>query len=102
MITLQDIKTAFKDYSYFYGSAPLGTKLPYIVGQTTESDNFAADSKVYSKKYDFALECYFLKKDESAEEAIESILDTLGVFWNKTEAFDTDESFYLIIYTFWR
>lgn len=102
MISLQEIKYAFRQHSYFYGSAPIGTKLPYIVGQTTESDNFAADSKVYSKKYDFALECYFTKKDEAGEGAIETILDTLGVFWNKTEAFDTDESFYLIIYTFWR
>lgn len=101
MITLSDIKTAFANYSYFYGSAPIGTKLPYIVAQTTESDNFAADSRVYAKKYDLILECYFTKKDESAEEAIEVILDKLGVFWDKTESFE-DESFYLITYSFWR
>lgn len=101
MIPLSDIKTAFANYSYFYGSAPIGTKLPYIVAQTTESDNFAADSRVYAKKYDLILECYFTKKDESAEEAIETILDKLGVFWDKTESFE-DESFYLITYSFWR
>lgn len=102
MISLRDIKTAFKDFSYFYGSAPLGTKLPYMVGQTTESDNFAADGKVFNRKYDFSLDCYFLKKDESSEEAIEEVLDTLGVFWDKSESFDEDQSFYLINYSFWR
>lgn len=102
MIELSDIKTAFRNHTYYYGSAPIGAKLPYIVGQTTESDNFAADGKVYANKYDFTLECYFSKKNESQEAVIETILDTLGVFWNKTESFDEDESFYLIIYTFWR
>lgn len=102
MIGLSDIKAAFHGFTYFYGSAPIGTKLPYLVGQTTESENFAADGKVYAKKYDFALECYFAKKDESAEESIEAELDKLGVFWNKTETYDEAQSFYLIIYTFWR
>lgn len=102
MISLQDIKTAFRLFTYYYGEAPIGAVLPYIVGQTTQSDNFAADGKVYAKKNGFQLECYFAKKDESAEESIEAELDKIGVFWNKSETRDDDESFYLIIYTFWR
>lgn len=102
MISLQDIKTAFRNYSYYYGSAPIGSKLPYIVATNAETDNFAADSKVYEKRANLVLECYFAKKDETAEESIEAILDGLGVFWNKTESFDDDESFYLITYSFWR
>jgi hypothetical protein len=102
LITLQDIKYAFRSFSYYYGSAPIGTKLPYIVGQTSGSDNFAADGKVYARKDEFTLECYFAKKDESGEESIEAVLDGLGVFWNKSETRDDDESFYLIIYSFWR
>ena len=102
MISLQDIKTAFRNYSYYYGSAPIGSKLPYIVATNAETDNFAADSSVYQIKANISLDCYFNKKDESAEAAIEAILDKLGVFWNKTESFDDDETFYLINYSFWR
>ena len=102
MISLTDLKTAFTDYSYYYGAAPIGTKLPYIVAEATETDNFAADCKVYEIKSELSLNCYFAKKDESKEAAIESILDKLGVFWNKAESFDEDETFYLITYSFWR
>lgn len=102
MISLADLKTAFKDYTYYYGYAPINTKTPYIVAELTETDNFAADSKVYAHKSEITLSCYFSSKNEDTEAAIETILDNLGVFWNKTETHDEDESFYLIIYSFWR
>lgn len=102
MVSLAEIKTAFAAYKYYYGSAPIGTTLPYIVAHVDESDNFAADSKVYEKREAMTLECYFKSKSETSESAIETILDTLGVFYDKTESYDEDESFYLIIYSFWR
>ena len=102
MTTLAEIKVAFKDFRYFYGTAPIGTKLPYLVGNDNQSDNFSADSKVYSKLNNFRLEFYSLKKDEAKEEDIETILDSLGLFYDKTESFDEDQTFYLITYTFWR
>lgn len=102
MVSLASIKTAFAGYKYYYGSAPIGTTLPYIVARVDESDNFAADSKVYEKRENMTLECYFKSKSETSEQAIETILDTLGVFYDKTESYDEDESFYLIIYSFWR
>lgn len=102
MISLSDIKTAFTGYRYYYGSAPVGTKLPYIVAMGSGSDNFEADSKVYTTKFGIDLECYFKTKDETKEAAIEAILDSLGVVWEKTEAFDEDQTFFLTIYSFWR
>ena len=102
MIALSDIKTAFASYSYYYGSAPIGTTLPYLVAQQTSSENFAADNKVFSNKYELTLEYYTTKKDEDAESAIETILDSLGVFWDKTESRDEDQEFFLITYSFWR
>ena len=102
MVSLASIKTAFANYKYYYGSAPIGTALPYIVARGDESGNFAADSKVYNKRESMTLECYFKSKSETSEEAIETILDSLGVFYDKTESYDEDESFYLIIYSFWR
>lgn len=102
MITLQQLKTAFSGYRYFYGRAPIGTKLPYLVARGSGSDNFAADSKVYSEKFGIELDYYSLKKSETEEAAIEEILNSLGLFWNKTESYDDDQTFYLSTYTFWR
>ena len=102
MISLSDLKTAFTGYRYFYGSAPVGTKLPYIVASGSGSDNFNADSKVYAKKFGIELNCYFKTKDEAKEAAIEAILDSLGLIWEKTEAFDEDQTFFLTTYSFWR
>lgn len=102
MIALSEIATAFASYRYFYGYAPNGTKLPYMVASGTGSDNFHADSKVYEKKFGIQLDCYFKSKDEKKEAAIEAILDGLGVIWEKTEAFDEDQTFYLVSYSFWR
>lgn len=102
MISLSELKTAFKDYRYYYGVAPVGTQTPYLVARGVETDNFAADNSVYQIKPNISLDCYFTSKDETTEAAIEAILDALGVFWNKTETFDDDETFYLINYSFWR
>ncbi|MBR5299819.1 MAG: hypothetical protein IKU36_06180 [Bacteroidales bacterium] len=102
MITLSELKSAFSNYRYYYGSAPIGTKLPYIVAIGSNSSNFQADSKVYSKKFGIQLNYYSKTKDENKESEIESILDSLGVIWEKTEAFDEDQTFFLTSYTFWR
>ena len=102
MIVLSDLKTAFAGYNYYYGSAPVGAKLPYLVASGNGSDNFQADSKVYSKKFGISLEYYSKTKNETKEAAIETILDSLGVVWEKAEAFDEDQTFFLTTYSFWR
>jgi hypothetical protein len=102
MIDLSTIKTAFMSYRYFYGSAPVGTQLPYLVGIGTDSDNFLADNKVYVKANGFQLNYYSQTKSETAEAEIETILDSLGVIWDKLESYEADQSFYLITYNFWR
>lgn len=102
MIDLATIKTAFKDYRYYYGTAPVGTTLPYLVGVDTDSDNFLADNKVYVKGMGFQLNYYSQTKSETAEATIETILDSLGVIWDKLESYESDQSFYLITYNFWR
>lgn len=102
MITLAELKTAFKDFTYFYGSAPIGTALPYLVATNNGSNNFTADNKVFSPLEGIQLEFYSVSKDETKEGTIEGILDGLDIPYEKQEAFDEDQSFYLTIYTFWR
>lgn len=102
MISLEAMKTAFTNYRYFYGSAPIGTKLPYLVASGTESDNFMADDKVFEKKFGLQLEYYSSTKSETNEAAVEAILDSLGLLWDKTESYDEEQTFFLTTYNFWR
>lgn len=102
MVSLEAIKTAFSDYRFYYGTAKKGAKLPYLVANGTGSENFFADSKVFEKKFGLQLEYYSTTKSETNEAAVETILDSLGLLWDKTESYDEDQTFYLITYTFWR
>lgn len=107
-MTLAELKTAFADKfpsgspSYHYGTAPNGTKLPYVVVNDNGSNNFAADGIVYQPIQGVALNLYTLKKDEALETRIETLLGTLGIVWSKNEAIDEDQNFVLNTYTFYR
>lgn len=104
MISLSELRTAFvsEGFTYHYGYTPNGTKLPYLSAVGNGSDNFVADSKVYEPKQGITLEFYSAKKDETNETRIEGVLNELGLIWEKSEAFDDDQTFYLTTYTFWR
>jgi len=103
MIMLFDISQAFvQKYRYFYGHAPLGAQLPYIVATDNGSNNFNADGKVYEPMQALNLNFYATTKSETDEADIEATLDSLGICWEKEEAFDENGSFYLTIYSFWR
>lgn len=104
MIALSDISSAFirAKYTYAYGYAPIGTKLPYIVATDNGSNNFCADGKVYEPMQSLNLNFYSQQKSETSESEIEGILNGLGVNWTKDEAYDEDGSFFLTIYSFWR
>lgn len=107
-MTLAELRTAFigefdkGSPSYHYGSAPNGTKLPYVVVNDNGSNNFAADGIVYQPMQGVALNLYTLKKDEALETRIEALLETLGIVWSKNEAIDEDQNFVLNTYTFYR
>lgn len=107
-MTLAELKTAFitefptGSPSYHYGKVPNGTKLPYVVATDNGSDNFAADNIVYKAKQGVSLELYTRAKDEALEEKIEALLDSLEIYWEKSETRDEEQNFYLNIYTFYR
>lgn len=106
-MTLAQLKAAFVEEfegtpSYHYGTAPNGTKLPYIVVNDNGSDNFTADNIVYKPKQGVALNLYTTKKNEALEARIEALLEKLELVWSKSEAIDEDENFVLNTYTFYR
>ena len=73
---------------------------PFICYLTPNSDNFAADGKVYYKINEIHIELYTDCKDLSAEQKVEAVLDEHGVFYEKSEVWIESEKLYEVLYSF--
>lgn len=71
----------------FYGFAPVGTELPFITINSEQPDNFPADNAVYCEKWNFRIDLYTRFKDLTLETEIKNLLNTNGIFWERTEQY---------------
>ena len=94
---LSEIGLPFAYDHFAEGESP---EPPFICYLLPESNNFAADGKVYFKKAAVHLELYTDKKDIAIEGQIERILDAHAVFYNKSEIWIESERLYEVLYSF--
>ena len=73
---------------------------PFICYLLPQSDNFSADGKVYLKVSSVNIELYTDSKDLAVEQTLEAVLDTHGIFYDKTEVWIESEKLYEVLYTF--
>lgn len=73
---------------------------PFICYLVPNSDNFAADVKVYYKINELHIELYTDCKDLSAEQKLEDVLDANGIYYEKSEVWIESEKLYEVLYTF--
>lgn len=73
---------------------------PFICYLLPGSNNFSADGRVYYKISEVHIELYTDLKDLSVENTVESVLDTHGIFYQKTEVWIESEKLYEVLYTF--
>ena len=73
---------------------------PFICYLTPNSNNFAADGKVYYKINGIHIELYTDCKDLSAEQQIEDVLDAYDIYYEKSETWIESEKLYEVLYTF--
>ena len=73
---------------------------PFICYLLPQSDNFSADGKVYLKGSSVNIELYTDSKDLSVEQKLEAVLDTHGIFYDKTEVWIESEKLYEVLYSF--
>ena len=73
---------------------------PFICYLTPNSDNFAADGKVYYKINEIHIELYTDCKDLSAEQKLENVLDAYDIYYEKSETWIESEKLYEVLYTF--
>lgn len=82
----------------FYGNANGCTRLPFIIYEMN-SNNFAADNKVFSKGYDLTVELYTPRKDIKRERLLEEAFETADLYWEREESDEMDERMYVQRYS---
>ena len=73
---------------------------PFICYLLPDSDNFAADGKVYFKANEVHIELYTDTKDLSVEQKVEAVLDEHGIYYDRSEVWIESEKLYEVLYTF--
>lgn len=81
-------------YSHF--NAPPSP--PYICYLVAYSSNFYADNKVLQKISNLQIELYTFKKDLTAEQKLENVLDDNDIPYESTEVFIESEKLFQKIY----
>ena len=94
---LNEINLPWAYHHFAEGESP---DPPFMLYLYPESDNFGADNKVYAGITMVYLELYTDEKDLATEEAIESILESHGIFWDKSETWIESEKLYEVLYSF--
>lgn len=87
-------------YSYDHFTEGESPEPPFLCYLLPGSDNFSADGKVYHKISEVRLELYTDYKDLASEQKVEDVIDTAGLFYNKTETWIDSEKLYEILYSF--
>lgn len=94
---LQEMKLPFAYDHFAEGESP---EPPFICYLIPGSNNFAADGMVYFKINEIHIELYTDCKDPAFENSIEAVMDSHGIFYNKSETWIESEKLYEVLYTF--
>lgn len=94
---LQEVGIPFAYDHFAEGESP---EPPFICYLLPGSDNFAADGRVYFKIDEVYIELYTDEKSPAAEQALETVLDSHGIFYQKSETWIDSEKLYEVLYQF--
>lgn len=97
---LKMLKNTGLPFAYDHFTEGEAVSPPFICYLLPGSHNFAADGKVYHKVSIVHLELYTDEKNPSLEQAVEAVLDSGEVFYDKTEVWIGSEKLYEVLYTF--
>jgi len=92
---LNETGLPFTYYSYPVGEVP---NLPYMVFYYPNTENFGADDVVYAHISVLNVELYTKNKDFQTERAVESVFESHGLFWDKSESYLDSEHMYEVLY----
>ena len=104
-MTLSGLYTVLNSIEAFtnkvtYRAFPVGDApdLPFICYMATDTNNLAADCKVYQVVQDVDIELYTETKDVVAEQMVENALNDAMIPWEKSEDYLEDQQCFMITY----
>ncbi len=86
------------EYKYHHFEVEEAIAPPFICWIVPDTDNFAADGKVFFKGESVHIELYTDKKDFELELSIETVLDEKELYWDKAEDYIESEKMYMVTY----
>lgn len=101
-MTLENLKAISEKegFQYAYGMFERPVEPPHLVARISDTNNFMADNKVYSKKLPIKLDYTYIEKDIEEQNKIENII-LADIAWNKTEeTYIPDEEVWQVSYSF--
>lgn len=84
----------------YYGFAPVGTEIPFLIIHSEQPDNFTADNTVYVEKWNFRIDLYTRFKELTLETEIKELLNTNGITWEKTEEYISNQEVWEVEFSF--
>ena len=94
---IQELDLPFAYDHFAEGESP---EPPFLIYLLPQSHHFGADGKVYYKIEEVRFEIYTEYKFIELEKNIETVLDSHGIFYAKSEVWIASEKLYEVLYTF--
>lgn len=94
---LKEMNIPFAYDHFAEGESPSPPFICYLLPGT---DNFSADGRVYLKVNQINIELYTDYKDLSVESKVETVLDSHGIFYDRSEVWIESKKLYEVLYQF--
>lgn len=93
-MTIESLVKTLTDAGFdtYLGSAPDGTRCPYVVLEDIEHENFGADNRVYQKTTELTIRLVESERHNfSLIDTMEDTLDSVGLFYSSEDVTDSHE-----------
>ena len=97
---IQMLKETGFPYAYDHFAEGHAVDPPFICYLIPDSDNFSADGIAYHKVNVVHIELYTDKKDLDVEKNLEAVMDSHGIFYDRSETWIESEKLYEVLYSF--
>lgn len=86
-------------YAYYQFPDGTGQACPFICFFFSDSNDLAADDTNYQKIRTLNIELYTDNKDFELEETVETVLNSNGLVYDRSESYLDSERMFMVVYT---
>jgi len=86
-------------YAYYQFPDGTGQACPFICFFFSDSNDLAADDTNYQKIRTLNIELYTDNKDFALEETVETVLNSNGLVYDRSESYLDSERMFMVVYT---